>query len=431
MWEHRSELLPQPKFTEEEIRKLPNIFEAIARIKKIEHDLILRDNGWIDYDMMKNVGKQGMPLHAFNSTLSSDRIYINNEDPDSFILNRLDSKRYCLKPNLRTHRFLFRGQKKHYPLIQSSFSRQDKERYILSNLKCEEFTMLLRTHPLFMLFERGIHLESMTKPLFLEMNYYGLSQHYNFNTGLIDFTSDIMASAFFAVTSNKGDDHYEPFGGADDNKVGVIYCHEINPYVSFTGYGFRTIGQQIYPRTGAQKGFCYQEGGTRTPVEKLVFPIFFRHDINCAKEIFRLNDSGKKLFPADDLSRLAQDIQHSNSVSGEVFAYNTYINQEDLDINRKKLLDMGIVIDWHRRKCFTPGLLKQYYENIRNGWWEQFCNNIVFIDKDDEKMKESLLLIPQNPHYKQYFDPRQLELLHYYMYNDMERANRNSLQNKV
>lgn len=427
MWQNRTKLMPQPTFTDEDIERLPNIIQAINIIRQGEMQIMVRDNGWQKYDMMKNIVETGMRLHSFKSIISPDRIYINDAEDDTFIINRLASGRYCLKPNLRGHRFIFRGQKKHYPLIQSSFARQNAEwQRILSNVRCEEFTMLLRTHPLFMLLERGIHIETIKKPVFLEMNYYGLSQHYNFNTGLVDFTSDLLTSAFFAVTTNHGDDKYEPYGGTDDNRVGVIYIHEINPFATFTAFGFGTIGQQIYPRTGAQKGFCYQEGRTRMPLENIVFPMFFRHDIKCAEEIFQQMKGGRKLFPEDDLSPIAQEILHSQSVTGEAFSYNTYVNQADIKKNEALLTDNGIKVDWHKRRCFTPDMLHQYYENINNGWWEEFCNNISFVDEDEEEMKESLLNIPKNPHYKQYFDSRQLELLHYYTYGSMERAKRNA-----
>lgn len=418
----RDHLLPQPSFSESDINHLPNIFEVIDKIKVLEQALLQRDNGWTDYDMMKDTGMSGMPLHAINHILCSDRVYINNEDPDCFILNRLASGRYCLKPNLRTHRFLFRGQKKHYSLIQSSFSRQNLFNQNISRIKYEEFVQLLRSHPLFMLFEHGIHLEGISKPLFLEMNYYGLSQHYNFNTGLVDFTSDIMAAAFFAVTKNNGDDNYEPYGGSPDNKVGVIYIHKINPFATFCAHGFGTIGQQIYPRTGAQKGFCYQEGRSKIPVENLVTPVFFRHDLECAKGLFKYMHSGETLFPKDDLSVISHEINHSKMISGESFTKYMYFCQNDASEVIRILTDNGISINWHNKRLFYPNMLKQYYENIRNGWWEEFCNKIAIINSNEKQIKESLLNLPKNPNYKQFFDPRQLELLHFFNYNRYNRA---------
>ena len=81
---------------------------------------------------------------------------------------------------------------------------------------------------------------------------------------------------------------------------------------------------------------------------------------------------------------------------------------------------MGIKIDWHEKKFFTEDMLKQYYENIKNGWWEEFCNQIAFEDENEKELMESLLALPKNPHYRQFFEPNQLRFLHYF---NMEERN--------
>lgn len=280
-----------PNFTIEQIAKMPNILQLVEYIKETEFDNTDKNNVWKDYNLF------GMSLFPFRSITNPYACYVNDTKADNFIVNRLGSGRFSLKPNLRTHRYLFRGQKQHFANIKSSFERGDRDDRLVSNLKAEEFMAMLRTHPLFMLLEHGIHLDGMKKPFFLEMNYYGLAQHYNYNTGLVDFTSDISVAAFFATTNNIGDDKHDPYGGKLNNPVGVIYIHEIKPQISFSMGGFRTIGQQLYPRTGAQKGFFYQEDGARLPIERQVIPCFFRHDKTCANQISEWMNQGKKLFP--------------------------------------------------------------------------------------------------------------------------------------
>ena len=58
------------------------------------------------------------------------------------------------------------------------------------------------------MFDAGIALEGLSKTIFLEMNYYGLAQHYGFNTGLLDFSSDIEVAAFFGATKWLATDTY-------------------------------------------------------------------------------------------------------------------------------------------------------------------------------------------------------------------------------
>ena len=413
-----------PDFSDRDVASMPNIFQLVDMIKEKEEQLLDSDDGWRGFSSTF----PGMPpMIACNSLNIKERVYINDAEPDKFIVNRLGSGRYNLKPNMNTHRFIFRGQKKHFPTIRSSADRGGKYRFLLSNVQAEDFMLLLRTHPLFMMFDRGIYLPGMNKPLFLEMNYYGLAQHYNFNTGLVDFTTDISAAAFFAVTKNLGADKYEPYGGTADNPVGVIYVHAVEPNMTFNFCGYCSIGQQIYPRTAAQHGLFYQEGITRVPVEKTVTPLYCRHDIECAKKIFVMMDHGKRLFPDDDLSVVANDILQSKEVTGEAMARNNYVNQDNLQENIKILQENGITVNWHKRRFFTPEMLTSYYSDVKEKLWPTFCNNIDFLDdKNGEQLMKALKNLPNNPYYKQYFDGRYFNLLQYHAMNDSWRAERNA-----
>ncbi len=419
MWTNRN--MEVPNLSDAELSELPNIIQLISFLQHEESMTLHRDRGWENYKFLEDTPGGGLGLHPFPSIHSSDRIYVNNIEDDKFIVNRLDSGRFCFKPNLSSHRFLFRGQNQHYPQIVSSFGRKNADEKLLSNIQIEDFIHMLRTHPLFMLFEHGIHLSPMKKPFFFEMNYYGLAQHYNFNTGLVDFTSDIYAAAFFATTTNKGDDKYEIYNGK--SKYGVIYVHKIIPQITFSKLcSFRTIGHQIYPRTGAQHGFFYQEEDAKMPVEKCVIPYFFRHDSKCSEIIFNMMKQGEFLFPTDDLSSYSNKIRHSNSVTGQAFCNNLYTNQDDMRVNMRRLKELGVKVDWHNRRVFTIDTLNQYYENIRNGWWEEFCNKIAFVDTDEKVLMESLLSLPKDPYYSQYFNPKELDRLHYISIQERDKA---------
>lgn len=403
-----------------EIAKLPNIFQLITAIKSEEEAQINSFKGWSGYTL------NGSPLlHGGNYLWNSDRVYINDVSNDLFIVNRLNSRRYCFKPNLREHLYLFRGQNTSYERILSSFSRGDLDDHLISNLKCEDFICLLRTHPLFMMFEKGIHLEPGKKPFFFEMNYYGLAQHYGFNTGLVDFTSDISVAAFFACTKYNGNDTYEPIVDTNQYPYGVIYIHKIIPSGSFVGLGFRNIGLQIYPRTGVQKGFFYEEGGTRIPLERLVTPCYFKHEAACSRKVFELQKEGKRLFPIDDVQPYAQEILKSQEITGTVFANNLYTNQDDYVLNLQRLTNKGIRVNWHKRWMFTKDMLHSYYQDIKNGLWEKFCNQISFVDEHEKELKESLLNIPKDSHYRQYFLENEFDKLQYVPLHDKDRAEKN------
>ena len=401
--------------TYKEILELPNIFQLIDFLKAREMEFMEKYNYWRSFPLIIS------SPHIRKSLIDKDRIYVNDEDGDKFIVNRLCSGRYSFKPNLHEHCYLYRGQNKKYDTIESSFSRKDTDDRLVSNLKAEDFMGLLRTHPLFMLFENGIHLEPEHKPLFFEMAYYGLAQHYGFNTGLIDFSSDISVAAFFACTEYKGDDKYEPIIDINKYPYGVIYVHQINPFASFNVMGFRSCGLQVFPRTGAQKGFFFEEAGNK-PIKNFVQEFRFRHDPICSRRVYQLQEAGKKLFPEDNIQPFAKYILDSDEITGATFATNLYRNQDDINKNLEKLEKKNVKVNWNKQLFFSSEMLHSYFQDIKNGWWEAFCKQISFCNENEEKLKDSLLRIPQSPYYRQFFDEKEYSKLQYIALDNKKRA---------
>ena len=231
------------KLTPEQISQLPTIEDVILYYADLTDDF--EDNGgWLSKAFFPPNGCWHLPMVDF----------FNLADNDKFIVTQTGSKRHTLKPNLRNRPFLYRGQRKDFGGIVSGFTRdalsadgmlsreEAREYHLINNLKAEDFIALLKTHPLFMMLDRGIFLEPERKPIFINMNYYGLAQHYGFHTGLIDFTTDIDAAAFFACTRYLGDDEYEPVTDTEKDPYGVIYVHKITPEATFKFLGFSTIG---------------------------------------------------------------------------------------------------------------------------------------------------------------------------------------------
>lgn len=334
---------------------------------------------------------------------------------------------------------MYRGQRKDFGGIVSGFTRdalsadgmlsreEAREYHLINNLKAEDFIALLKTHPLFMMLDRGIFLEPERKPIFINMNYYGLAQHYGFHTGLIDFTTDIDAAAFFACTRYLGDDDYEPVTDTEKDPYGVIYVHKITPEATFKFLGFSTIGLQLYPRSGAQKGVCYNEGISRLNVNELIRPVYFRHDPEVSKRVYDMLKGGKLLFPKDSISKYAQEILSGNEISGETFAQNLYSNHDDLHENLNVLEKHNITINWHKRMHFTDEMLQEVQNDLKDNLWEKFCDQIYFADdKKGRQMHDSLLNLPHNPAYKHYFDMNEYERITAYDADLHRRARRNA-----
>lgn len=419
-------------FTKDEIAQLPTIDEVITHFHMMT-DAFLEAGGWENDPMLGH-----FPVDTNWGLPYSD--FINNADDSQFVAAKTQLGRVTLKPNLRNRPFLFRGEKKDHGKIISSFTQENfseekkllalqeaREKHLVTNLKAEDFMALLRTHPLFMMLDRGVFLAPERKPLFINMNYYGLAQHYGFRTGLIDFTPEIEAAAFFATTINKGDDIYEPVTDTDKYPYGVIFLHNINPMLSFKGLGFTTIGLQLYPRTGAQKGFCFNEGRTPFDVNKIVTPIYFRQDKDASKRLFGAMNKGKSLFPDDTIAKYARAILSSNEVTGETFARNLYSNHDDLAKNLDALTNQKVTVNWHKMQYFNEEMLHEFYQDLKNGLWEQFGKQIYFDDSEKgHQMNESLLSLPHNPAYKHYFKEGEYTRITAYEHNLHMRARINS-----
>ena len=65
-----------------------------------------------------------------------DVAYWNDADEKNFILTRLQSGRYSLKPNLRNRKFLFRGQTEFYDTCTPNLFRKEKARVFIWKIHC-------------------------------------------------------------------------------------------------------------------------------------------------------------------------------------------------------------------------------------------------------------------------------------------------------
>lgn len=398
---------------------LPTLEQLVGALKHEEESKMKKLGGWGNFSSM------GMPMLSAGIGVDSPNMaFINSAPDDCFLVNRLASGRYSLKPNLSRHLYLYRGQNKAYEKILPSY-RHSKFPLLIHNLKIEEFRILLDSHPLVKLFNNGIILGDYKRPFFFEMNYYGLAQHYGFSTSLVDFTSDIEVAAFFASTKNLGDDQYVPITDVKESPYGILYLYEMNPFLTFTMEGFSSIGLQVFPRSGAQKGFLKDEKGidvNQCRIRKLLF----RHDANVSMRYFLRNRCGAKLFPKDELAPFAKQIRDGKHISWEAVARNSYWNShEDPNRNMRICEEYGFEIDSSLRYVFMPDDLHSFYIDIRNGLWEQFCNQIYFEGEKSAYFKEQMLRLPVSSGYSHFFDERYLERLNYHLYEER----RNSLRN--
>lgn len=338
----------------------------------------------------------------------------NDYPKGAFIVNHLLSGRFSLKPTLFGKKFLFRGQAEYFEKCTPGLFRDSKKDYFLDDLiKFDELRAIVATHPLVQLLEHGIEL---WRAFFcFEVNYGGLAQHYYNKTRYLDLTSDLEAAKFFATTDyDRLTDSYRPHLTTD--KLGVLYYYEIAMPGAFSpksNYHLSTIGKQVFMRSGNQHGFLLNmDNGINFNNLPEVRKVFFRHDPKISQQIFKDSHEGSKYFPQDALKEMWKRnmarFENDRSVSLDALKLNVEDNKvcgetEESVMHKLKSL-YGIRVDESKKPCFDADLLDQYYEDIKQGWWQDvFCQDIYFAGSDGIIFKDFLLNIPKNPIYKKAF----------------------------
>lgn len=330
--------------------------------------------------------------------------------------NKPEEFYFSLKPNLYKHKFLYRGQSDYYegkPCVPNLFrdkEHNDKGYYLDFLIFSQEMELLIKSHPIVQLLENGIE---MLHDIFrIRMHYPGLAQHYYNKSQYLDLTSDINVMKFFATTDyDHVTDKYYPV--TDTNKVGVIYYYELKYPEAFQqhrGYALKTIGKQVFLRSGAQCGFLLEmEKGVDFKTLPEVRAVYFKHNPELSAEIYKNSNSGNDYFPEDILqeawhNRLKERYENK-VVSRKAVELNVSRNDgESIESITSKLNDLGIKVDDFIPE-FSKEELTQFYNNIET-WWINFCNDIHFSDAEDELYRQAMREIINQNKYKWAFQPQ-------------------------
>ena len=376
--------------TQEEVLNLPVIEKIKEKIVSYEKE----------YDVHRED-----ELPAFLRQLQGTEF--KHDDPNVFIVTKT-MRGTSLKPNITQKHFLYRGQSEDFPTCKPTIYRDKTPNYLVENIKRNAFEVLLESHPLYRLLQKGIQL-SNNVDVKIE-NPFGLAQHYGFKTPLIDLTSDLDIASFFATTKYDADfDTYSPYSGK--SQYGVIYAYQMTEPFSILTYtdGLSVIGLQPFYRPGAQKGFLWmprQENKTKDLNDNPhVKKIFFKHDIGTTNSIFDKMKKGKILLKDEIVVEKSRLILSLKCFSEEVFNRNLYQNRGSNPILVKEdLKKSGFSIDSCSSSIvFTKEELSTHYEWIKAGGWEEFCCQIVFPNDPKGKLKIELLAIAHRSEYRDYF----------------------------
>lgn len=74
------------------------------------------------------------------------------------------------------------------------------------------------------------------------------------------------------------------------------------------------------------------------------------------------------------------------------------------NISRKLEKMYGIKVDKNRTPAFDADLMDKYYEDMKNGWWQDvFCKDIYFVSSDGIVYKDMLMQVPNDTRYARFF----------------------------
>lgn len=230
--------------------------------------------------------------------------------------------------------FLYRGQIGRYspclpgvfrgmPLVDhpQKLLNEDRAKLFLARVRLKEFQAVLPHHPAY----------AYSQELNLAISSEALAQHYEINTDRIDLTQAPEVAAFFATNERDESGNWHPVRKGQ----GVIYRAVISHLRQVLGEKWENtlewIGKQAWPRPGEQMAWTLQLSlgvdFERFPVDILTFD---HHEAGGAEFNERFAQ-GRKLFPPDVLSELADQARTSSVVDrgmlGEIVK--TYQNPGD------------------------------------------------------------------------------------------------------
>lgn len=150
---------------------------------------------------------------------------------------------------------------------------------------------------------------------YCNVDFKALAQHYDLNTDLLDMSSDIAVAAFFATHA------YDPQNGFQIREKGKgclrVYTHipDNDPEAGLEN--FRLIGLQPFQRPGIQCAFALRLNKGED-FSTLSGKALFKQDAKWNSklhEAFYTDDGRNILFPEEEISRVAEKIKNSDTVS--------------------------------------------------------------------------------------------------------------------
>ena len=220
---------------------------------------------------------------------------------------------YILLPTSLDYGVLYRGQGRYYGKCLPSLYRREmtEESIFVEHVRIAEFRLFLEQFDITQRFEEAGYV----------VDYIGLAQHYGLKTDVLDVTSDIKVSMFFAMCDYDEDTaSYKPKA---ENKEYVGYIYSIltnesskspdNPLCVFSNK-VNVIGLQPFQRPGRQKGYAYHVGKEGMLSGYLYSFSYTKED---SEAIYNNFHRGADLWCKDDIVDTAKVIANTKTFSSK------------------------------------------------------------------------------------------------------------------
>lgn len=345
-------------------------------------------------------------LQAVTPVRHLSPMHVVASDPDKYIVTRLMSGRYSIKPNISKQSFLYRGESRNYDTtVPKEFRGNNNDDILLANIRFNDFHNMLESHPLYRMLKNGIKL-SERETIRIE-NPYGMASCYGLDTLNLSLTSSLDVAAFYAVSHYNADNNtftlVEKENDKQETHVGAIYVFFLAiPFPTILGLS--SVGFIPFPHLENQRTFIFQMNrGITFQQHQFQQKFYFRHDMEKDKVFFEKFHKGEDLTKEDEILQKARKIVTGTDVSKTAFLKNLQDNpQDNEEQNRSRLNRLGIQItdvDY----TFNAQELTLYRQRMSQDYWHRFCSQLIFAELRTKNAMEIFMDLPNNPIYTDYF----------------------------
>jgi len=286
---------------------------------------------------------------------------------DALFPLKVNDNECLLLPAPEFSALLYRGQNEYFEICKPTLSRKmTAPEKLKANLQKIEFLSAIQTHPLTKIFQTKYFLEQYSHlPNYkLKIDYEAIAQHYEFKTNHLDFSKNKDIAMFFMTC--RYDSKNRDFTPISDDSMGVLYSYDFKLGILKNEHAINPIGFQPFSRPDKQKAFSIVFNKN---LNFNNFDFVQKEDIKLTKELcekyYDMFDGGAKLFPKDEISELAYEIQNSNYISKDAIEFYSLALKTPKKVIVKSLQQNSISIT-DNKYSFNISDMEKFNENLHN-----------------------------------------------------------------